>query len=105
MFGQFTPLAPVPWFGRVDGVVVPGFDGTVVLGADDAPGAGLAAETTATAPPTRSSAESAAVRTVRLTPGLVVCGAAGSGGAIGAGWAGVRVPAAPAGHAIPRDPP
>ena len=61
-----------------------------MLGADEAPGSGLAAETTAAAPPTRSSAESAAVSTVRLSPEPFVCGAAGSGGAIGAGWTGVR---------------
>jgi hypothetical protein len=88
MFGQFALLPPAGWFGRVDGVVVvPGF---VVLGADEAPGSGLAAETTAAAPPTRSSADSAAVSTVRLSPEPFVCGAAGSGGARGAGWTGVR---------------
>ena len=78
MFGQLALLPPAGWFGRVDGVVVPG---VVVLGADEAPGSGLAAETTAAAPPTRSSAESAAVSTVRLSPEPFVCGAAGSGGA------------------------
>jgi hypothetical protein len=81
-------LPPAGWFGRVDGVVV--VPGVVVLGADEAPGSGLAAETTAAAPPTRSSAESAAVSTVRLSPEPFVCDAAGSGGAIGAGWTGVR---------------
>jgi hypothetical protein len=88
MFGQLALLPPAGWFGRVDGVVV--VPGVVVLGADEAPGSGLAAETTAAAPPTRSSAESAAVSTVRLSPEPFVCGAAGSGGAIGAGWTGVR---------------
>jgi hypothetical protein len=88
MFGQLTVLPPAGWFGRVDGIVV--VPGVVVLGADEAPGSGLAAETTAAAPPTRSSAESAAVSTARLSPEPFVCGAAGSGGARGAGWTGVR---------------
>jgi hypothetical protein len=58
MFGQFAddPL----W-------VPPGVpDGAVVLGAVD--GAGLAAETAATPPPTSSSAEIAPVRTIRRRP-------------------------------------
>jgi hypothetical protein len=91
MFGQSAVLPPAPWLGRVEGVVVPSVDGSVVvLGADEAPGSGLAAETTAAAPPTRSNAESAAVSTVRLRPGPVVRVAAGSGGEMGAGWSGVR---------------
>ena len=56
MFGQFAVEPEC-----VRGVPVPP-DGAVVLGADD--GSGLAAETAATPPPTRSSAEIAAVRTV-----------------------------------------
>lgn len=81
MFGQFA----LSWFGRVDGVVVPPPDGAVTLGA--AEGSGLAAETTATAPPTRSIAETAAVRTVRLRPRVrpVVRGADGSAEAEGPG--------------------
>src|SRR5436189_3225499 len=59
MFGQFTddPLWVPP--GARDGAVV-------VPGAVD--GAGLAAETAATPPPTRSSAEMAPVRRTRRRP-------------------------------------
>jgi hypothetical protein len=64
MFGQFTPEPEPCWRGA--GAVPEPPDGAVVLGADD--GSGLAAETTAAAPPMRSSAESAAVRTVRRMP-------------------------------------
>ena len=68
MFGQlaWAPAAP-PWFGRPAGGVA-GFDGSVVVGADEAAGAGLAADTAATAPPMTSSAASEAVRTVRRSP-------------------------------------
>jgi hypothetical protein len=60
MFGQFG-LEPVC------GAAPPGLpEGAVAPGAVD--GAGLAAETTATAPPTRSSAEMAPVRTMRRRP-------------------------------------
>jgi hypothetical protein len=81
MFGQFT-LEPV----CVLGVPVPP-EGVVVLGADD--GAGLAAETAATPPPTRSSPETTAVRTARRRPlGLVstVAGSTGEGCAGSSGW-------------------
>jgi hypothetical protein len=73
MFGQ-SPFIPPVCPGWVEGAVVPPFVSgvVVVLGAGDAEGSGLAAETTATAPPTRSMADSAAVRTMRLTPGPVV---------------------------------
>jgi hypothetical protein len=50
MFGQ---LAPFAWFGRVDGAAVPPLVPPLVppfvLGAGDADGSGLAAETTAAA--------------------------------------------------------
>lgn len=85
MFGQFTPFAA--WFGRVDGFVVPPFDGFVVPGAVDEPGAGLAAETAATPPPTRSKTESAAVMAARLRPEPFDSGATGSAGVSGAGAA------------------
>ncbi len=120
MFGQSAVLPPEPRWGRVDGsaapgvvgVVVPGVDGSVVLGAEEELGSGLAADTTATAPPTRRSAESAPVSTIRLMPEPVVCDAGASAGVMGAttgcagvkgaGIAGVKGPASPAGHAIPR---
>jgi hypothetical protein len=53
--------------GRVDGVV-PSVVPSVALGAVDVLGSGLAAETTATAPPTSSNAETAATRAVRRIP-------------------------------------
>jgi hypothetical protein len=74
MFGQF---AVDPCAGGVDWVD----------GADD--GAGLAAETTATPPPTSSNAEMAAVNTVRRTPVFLVSvgGASTVGGPAGTrGW-------------------
>jgi hypothetical protein len=79
MFGQFAvdPLW-VPPPGVPDGAVVPG--------AVD--GAGLAAETAATPPPTRSSAEMAPVRTTRRKPverGSTAEVSAGGGAAGGAG--------------------
>jgi hypothetical protein len=83
MFGQ---LAVEPECCRGAGEVPEPPDGAVVLGADD--GSGLAAETAAAAPPTRSSAESAAVMTARRIPlEPFEVGAAGSiaGGAISAG--------------------
>jgi hypothetical protein len=81
MFGQFT-LDPV----CVRGVPVPP-EGGVVLGADD--GAGLAAETAATPPPTRSSPETIAVRTARrrpfgFDPGVAGCTTGGCAGS--SGW-------------------
>jgi len=81
MFGQFAELPPAACWGRVDGVVV-------VPGADDADGDGLAAETTAAAPPTRSSADSDAVKTARLRPGPPRSGAVGSTAGAGCGPAG-----------------
>ena len=51
MFGQFA-VEPACLGGVVED---PPLDGAVVLGAED--GSGLAAETAAAAPPTRSSAE------------------------------------------------
>src|SRR5262245_35116154 len=69
MFGQFPPgIAPL-WFGRVDGAVPPLPPLPFVAGAGEADGSGLAADTTAAAPPTSNSADSAAVRTMRLRPG------------------------------------
>jgi hypothetical protein len=67
MFGQFLPVC-------VRGVV-PGFVGwAVALGAGEADGSGLAAETTA-APPTRASpAARARVATPRLQPPVVAVG-------------------------------
>jgi hypothetical protein len=76
MFGQFA--VDPPW-GAPLGAVVPG--------AVD--GAGLAAETAATPPPTRSSAEMAPVRTTRRRPfglGSTVAGTAGGGCAGSSGW-------------------
>ena len=73
MFGQFAVEPPVCFGGVVD---VPPFDGAVVLGADD--GSGLAAETAATPPPTRSKPEMTAVMTARRMP--PVRGATGSVG-------------------------
>jgi hypothetical protein len=80
MFGQFAddPL----WGPAPPGVP----DGAVVPGAVD--GAGLAAETAATPPPTRSSAEMAPVRTTRRRPvdrGSTAGVTAGAGVAGGAG--------------------
>ena len=79
MFGQF---ADEPVWSR--GVVVPPLDGlVVVLGAGEADGSGLAAETTATPPPTRSDAASAAVSTVRRTPfGFVSTGVVSAGAGV-----------------------
>jgi hypothetical protein len=85
MFGQFA-LEPV----CVRGVPVPP-DGVVVLGADD--GAGLAAETAATPPPTSRSPETTAVRTARRMPfgrppdlDSVVAGSTSGGCAGSTGW-------------------
>ena len=75
MFGQFTVEPPVCFGGVVD---VPPLDGVVVLGA--AEGSGLAAETAAAAPPTRSSAEMAAVMTVRRMPLVRVTTGSTAGG-------------------------
>jgi hypothetical protein len=89
MFGQLPPgIAPL-WFGRTDGAVEPPLVPLLpfVDGADEADGAGLAAETTAAAPPTRRSADSAAVMTVRFRPapdGPVARDTGGSGDAGGA---------------------
>src|SRR5437899_10258609 len=88
MFGQF---ADDPLWVPPPGVP----DGAVVLGAVD--GAGLAAETAATPPPTRSSAEMAPVRTIRRKPidrdstagvsaGVDVAGGAGARCAGTSGW-------------------
>ena len=101
MFGQLAPV----WFARPDGAVgavvpplVPPLP--LVAGAGEADGSGLAAETTAAAPPMRRSADSAAVMTVRLKPApdgpatrvSAGCGDAGGatagGGVRGAGIAG-----------------
>lgn len=92
-FGQ---PAPDPcWRGAGWVLVPPGApDGAVVLGAvvlGAADGSGLAADTTATAPPTSSSAESAAVMTARRMPepveweGSAIGSVAGVGTAAGAG--------------------
>src|SRR5438270_13990174 len=78
MFGQLAVLPPAPWFGRVVGGVA-GVDGSVVLGADEAAGAGLAAETAATAPPMMRSAASDEVSTVRRRPECLDWRAAGTG--------------------------
>jgi len=88
MFGQ-SPFIPPVWFGRVEGAVVPPLVSgvVVVLGAGDAEGSGLAADTTATAPPTRSMADSAAVSTMRLMPGPDVDSTTWSAPATGAGAA------------------
>ncbi len=106
MFGQLTLAPPEPWFGRLAGGVV-GFDGSVVLGAEEAAGAGLAADTTATAPPITSSAASVEVRTVRRRPECLVCGVgAGCSGAgpsdgVSGGEPASAGPAVLWGHAIP----
>jgi hypothetical protein len=80
MFGQFAVEPPVCFGGVVD---VPPFDGAVVLGADE--GSGLAAETAAAAPPTRSSAEMPAVMTARRRPPVRVRAGSTAGGG---GWTG-----------------
>jgi len=83
MFGQFA-VEPVCFGGVVD---VPPLDGVVVLGADE--GSGLAAETAAAAPPTRSRPEITAVITARRTPPVrgATGSAAGGGGPAGStGW-------------------
>jgi len=95
MFGQLAPL----WFPRPDGAVgavvpplVPPLP--LVAGAGEADGSGLAAETTAAAPPMRRSADSAAVIAMRLRPApdgpasLVAARSGDAGGATGVG--GVR---------------
>ena len=95
MFGQ-SAVEPVCCRGA--GEVPEPPDGAVVLGAED--GSGLAAETAAAAPPTRSSAESAAVMTVRRMPlEPVVVGAAGSVAAKATSAGGV--PGRPAEWSIP----
>lgn len=66
-FGQSALVPPAGRSGVVDGAV-PSTDGSVTLGQVEVLGSGLAAETTATAPPTRSSAETAAASTARWTP-------------------------------------
>jgi len=75
MFGQFAPL----WFGRVDGAVDPPLEPPLVVGAGELDGSGLAAETTAAAPPTRSSPDSSAVATMRLMPGPAELVSTGAG--------------------------
>jgi hypothetical protein len=102
MFGQFALFVPL-WQGRVDGAAVePPLEPPLVVGAGELDGSGLAAETTAAAPPTRSNPDSIAVATIRLRPGPVervstgsgVAGPAGSVidafGVIGATGGGVR---------------
>ena len=80
MFGQ-SAVEPEPcWRGAARRSPEPP-DGAVVLGAAD--GSGLAAETAAAAPPTRSSADSAAVMTVRRMPEPLEVGAAGSIAGVG----------------------
>ena len=90
MFGQSLDEWPVPVAGLVDGFVVPGVvDGSVVV-LGTAEGLGLAAFTMATAPPTRSNAETPDVRTARRMPLGRVAGAAGAAGdGGGAGAAGM----------------
>ena len=68
-------------------MVLPSLGSAVVLGAVEAPGSGLAADTTATRPPTSRSPASAPVRTVRRKPGPPEVGAAASG-AVGASGVG-----------------
>jgi hypothetical protein len=86
MFGQSAVEPPVCFGGVVD---VPPFDGAVVLGADD--GSGLAAETAAAAPPTRSSAEMPAVMTARRMPPVrVTCAGSMAGGGGCAGSTGLK---------------
>jgi hypothetical protein len=92
MFGQSLVEWPAPAGGLAEGSAVPGVvDGSVVVpGAVEGAGLGLAAFTIAAAPPTRSSAETPAVRTARRMPLGRVTGAAGSTGVVGgAGTAGV----------------
>jgi len=86
MFGQFAVDPPACSGGVVDD---PPLDGAVVLGAAD--GSGLAADTAAAAPPTRSRAEMPAVITARRIP-PVRCGSTGStaGGGGCAGSTGLR---------------
>jgi hypothetical protein len=91
MFGQSLVERPVPAGGLADGSAAPGVvDGSVVVpGAVEGAGLGLAALTIAAAPPTRSSAETPAVRTARRMPPGRVAGDAGvAGGDGGAGSAG-----------------
>ncbi len=82
----------------------PGSTAWSCSGAEEELGSGLAADTTAAAPPTSRSAEIAPVSTIRLTPRPLACGAGVSAGTTGRRPAGpVSVePASPAGHAIPR---
>src|SRR3954454_3219843 len=87
MWGQST-VGPEPcWRGGGGEPGDPGPleppTGAVVLGAVD--GSGLAADTIAAAPPTRSSAESAAVTTVRRMPEAAGREAAAIGSMIGVG--------------------
>src|SRR4051794_40242088 len=103
MFGQLTWPPAAPCLACPAGGVV-GFDGSVVLGADEAAGAGLAAETAATAPPMTRSAASEAVRTVRRSPDCpgwccdaMGAEAAGASGVRGAGATGVMGAGSPAG--------
>jgi hypothetical protein len=86
LFGQSARVpVPVPLV-RGGWVVEPPepSDGVVVV-LGDADGSGLAADTSAAAPPTRSSADSAAVRTVRRRPELVGVEVAAIGSIAGGG--------------------
>jgi hypothetical protein len=83
MFGQLT-LEPVWVLGVVED---PPLDGAVVPG--DVDGAGLAAETAATPPPTRSRPEITAVMSARRMPLVFTTGSV-SGGGVWIGWRGCR---------------
>src|SRR5262245_63231097 len=88
-----------PWLGRPDGAVLdpePEPEPPLDDGACEADGSGVAAETTAAAPPTSSSPDSIAVATIRLRLGPGAWLASGStrglaaGGVIGVAGGGVR---------------
>ncbi len=90
MFGQLTGLRR-PRRGSVGLPVASrdSMDRSVVVGADEAAGAGLAADTAATAPPMTRSAASEAVRMVRRRPECPGC-CCGAIGVEGTGASGVR---------------
>ena len=83
MFGQSLDEWPVPAGGLADGRPRPAWSTGRSSCRRVEDGLGLAAFTIAAAPPTRSSAETPAVRTARRMPLGRVAGAAG---AAGVGW-------------------